>query len=617
VAGFCFGNIMLLSFPEYLGLGGAEGALRNTFHTLSVLLSLPVMFYAARPFYKSAWQGIRRNYLNIDAPIVLAILITFVRSLADIASGHGGGYLDSLSGIVFFMLVGRVLQDRTYRRLSFDRDYSSYFPLAVSVLKDKEVVPTPLPQLKAGDTVLIHHQELIPADGILVRGKAMIDYSFVTGESVPVPKNPGEILYAGGRQTEANIEVLLIKEVAQSYLTSLWSRSNDKNKENTPDHYVHMLSRYFTYIVLGLALAAGIYWGYQDPSRIGPAVTGVLIIACPCALLLSSNFTHSNILRILAKNRFYLRDAMAIEAMSRIDHIVVDKTGTLTIPGDCEVSYQGRLLNSFQKRCVAAAAGQSVHPLSRALASHLGSPGNMTMASFREWPGMGIEAQFGAHLLRLGSQAFIKGAGAGLSTSGEVMVEWDAEPIGRYNLLSRYREHTTDLSTRLHARYTLSLLSGDNDSDKNRLREMMGGEITMRFSQQPADKLAYIKDLQHLGQRVMMIGDGLNDGPALRQSHAGIAIAEDCNNFTPASDGILEASGLYRLPDLLRLCRMSRRIVMGCFLFSIIYNLIGLFFAVRGELAPLTAAILMPSSTISILLISTGFSNLIARYLKL
>ena len=222
--------------------------------------------------------------------------------------GTGGGYFDSLAGIVFFMLAGRILQDKTYRQLSFERDYTSYFPVAVSVLKDHQSIPARLPDIKPGDTMLIHNEELIPADGILTKGKAFIDYSFVTGESIPVTREVGELVYAGGKQTGGNIEILVVKEVAQSYLTKLWNR--DEMKED-PDRksrsFVHLLSRYFTYIVLFIATATAVYWQMHDPARLWPAVTAVFIIACPCALLLSNTFTNGNILRILGRNRFYLR----------------------------------------------------------------------------------------------------------------------------------------------------------------------------------------------------------------------------------------------------------------------------------------------------------------------
>lgn len=230
IAGFCFGNIMLMSFPEYLGIDASEVGLRGMFRWANFALAIPVLLYSSLPFYESSWKSLKHKFLNIDAPIALAIIVTFIRSAWEVISGNGGGYFDSMTGIVFFMLAGRIVQDNTYRQLSFERDYTSYFPIAVSVLKENTEVPTTLPDLKPGDTLLIHNEELIPADGILSKGKAFIDYSFVTGESLPVLKEVGELVYAGGKQTEGNIEILVVKEVAQSYLTKLWNRDEFKNR---------------------------------------------------------------------------------------------------------------------------------------------------------------------------------------------------------------------------------------------------------------------------------------------------------------------------------------------------------------------------------------------------
>ena len=349
VAGFAFGNIMLMSFPEYLGIDASETGLREIFRWMNFGLAIPVLLYSALPFYQSSWKSLKHKFLNIDAPIALAIIITFVRSAYEVLSGTGGGYFDSMTGIVFFMLAGRIAQDKTYRQLSFERDYTSYFPIAISVLKDNKEVPTTLPDIKPGDTLLIHNEELIPADGILTKGKAFIDYSFVTGESLPVLKEVGELVYAGGKQTEGNIEILVVKEVAQSYLTKLWNRDEFRQEETKSVSFVHLLSRYFTYIVFTIAISTAVYWQINDPSRIWPAVTAIFIIACPCALLLSNTFTNGNILRILGKNRFYLRNAQTIEDIADIDHVVFDKTGTLTTTQQQDISFEGEPLTSKQQ----------------------------------------------------------------------------------------------------------------------------------------------------------------------------------------------------------------------------------------------------------------------------
>lgn len=615
VAGFCFGNIMLMSFPEYLGIDASEAGLRGIFRWANFGLAIPVLLYASFPFYESSWKSLRQHFLNIDTPIALAIIITFIRSAWEVISGTGGGYFDSMSGIVFFMLAGRILQEKTYQRLSFERDYTSYFPVAVSVLKQHREIPTTLPGIRPGDTLLIHHEELVPTDGILTKGVAFIDYSFVTGESMPVMKEMGELVYAGGKQTGGNIEILVLKDVAQSYLTSLWSK-DQPGKENKPPSFVHLLSRYFTFIVFTVAAVTAVYWQINDPSRIWPAVTAIFIIACPCALLLSNSFTNGNMLRILGRNHFYLRNAQTIENIARITHIVFDKTGTLTSTLQQEIVYEGTPLTLLQKQQVAALAACSGHPLSRALAKQFPIKKNWKVLGYKEIPGEGIEGFVEDDLLKIGN-AFFVGGKADISPGTAVYISFENKLHGWFRFNNVYRNGTAGLLVELNKNYRISVLTGDNESEKQNLLELLGPESTLLFHQTPEDKLAYVKELQQQGEKVMMIGDGLNDAGALRQSDAGIALTEQNNNFTPASDGILEAGQLSMLPRFIRLCRANRNIVMTSFILSIAYNIVGIYYAVQGHLSPMIAAILMPSSSLCIVLVTFGSSNWLAKRMKL
>ncbi len=617
VAGFCFANIMLLSFPEYLGLEAADMQLQGIFRWLNVLLALPVFFYSAQPFYESGWKGLRHKFLNIDAPIALAIIVTFSRSMYEVISGTGPGYFDSMAGIVFFMLTGRILQDKTYQQLSFERDFTSYFPIAATLVKDCREIPISLPEIKAGDTLLIHSHELIPADGICTRGKACIDYSFVTGESLPVNKEMGEMVYAGGKQTGSAIEILVIKEVAQSYLTRLWSADAfKKNTESKSVSFVHLLSRYFTYILFSIAAIAAAYWIFTDSTKVWNVITAVLIVACPCALLLSNTFTNGNILRILGRNKLYLRSAQTIEDMAGVTHIVFDKTGTLTTTDKQEIIYEGLTLNPHQKQAIASLAAQSNHPLSKALVAYFGNIKRLAIEEFREIPGKGIEGMVGDDWFALGSQRFISGNMTTANEGPRVFIAIDDKVYGHFTLQNHYRESVGPLVRALSAHFKLSVLSGDYATEHYTLQKLMGKKTTLLFNQQPADKLEYIKNLQQKGERVMMIGDGLNDAGALMQSNVGIALADDCNNFTPASDAIMDARQLAGLYRFIRLCQTNKKIVIASFILSIAYNIVGLSFAVQGLLSPLIAAILMPASSLSILLLTFGSSNIAARLFR-
>ena len=621
VAGFCFANIMLFSFPEYLGIDSQEMFLQGTFRYMNIILSLPVFFYSSSEFYISAWKSLKHGFLNIDAPIVLAVVVAFTRSLYEVFSGTGAGYFDSMAGIVFFMLIGRVLQDKTYQQLNFERDYTAYFPIAVTRIKNDQAESVALPDIILDDTLLIHHQELIPADGILTRGKALIDYSFVTGESVPVEKEMGEIVYAGGKQIGSNIELMVIKEVSQSYLTKLWNRSElQKDRNDDERSFVHLLSRYFTWILFTIAASAAAYWWFHDPSRIGQVVTAVLIVACPCSLLLSNTFTNGNILRRLGRNQFYLRNAQTIEDIAGINYIVFDKTGTLTTGRYQDINYEGEDLSDSIKRKIAVLASHSTHPMSKAIAGWTKQSDlkNISVRDFKEIPGKGIEGTVESDHLKLGSSFFVQKTEQGSAIDSAVFVALNGQVVGRFGFRNQYRDQVPTLMKKLRKLgYPISILSGDNAGEKEYLEQLLGKDTPILFHQRPEDKLEAIKKIQASGKKVMMVGDGLNDAGALKQADVGIAITENTATFTPASDVILEASMLPRFHQFLFMCKANKVLVWTAFIVSILYNIVGESFAVSGNLSPMVAAILMPASSLTILLISFGASNFLSWKMNL
>ncbi len=622
ISGFCFANIMMLSFPEYFKFSGVlEAEIGLAFKFFIVALSLPVIFYTSNEFFVSAWKGLRSKFLNIDLPIALAIAITFLRSLYEIFSGTGTGYLDSMSGIVFFMLVGRMAQDKTYKSISFDRDFKSFFPIAIHTLRHQKFVPVVVNEIKETEVIKIHNNELIPVDAILSKGVAAVDYSFVSGESLPQNIEIGEIVYAGGRQMGGVIELIVVKEVAQSYLTNLWNKDVFKTEKETKS-FIHQLSKYFTAIVLLIGTIAAIFWyANGEIKMMWNALTTILIVACPCALLLSSTFTNGNILRILSKNNLYLRHPDVIENLAAINHIVFDKTGTLTENKSAKVVYEGDVLTEENKDALAALLAQSVHPLSKIVLTFLKTESTISISSFKNHIGKGIEAWVMDKHIKVGSFSFVHADAISLSSNAEeatVFFKIDAEVQGVFRIKDTYRNGFERLILQLLRHFKLSVLSGDNTAEKPYLQSVLGAKAEMHFHQNPEDKLIFIKSLQQKNtEKVLMLGDGLNDAGALKQSNVGIALSDDSNNFTPACDGILDAKQFGKLASFLAFAKSGKRIVMISFVLSILYNIVGLYFAVQGILSPLIAAILMPCSSLSIILITYGMSEWKARQLRL
>ena len=618
ISGFCFGNIMLLSFPEYFSIQSSnETSLYKLFSYINLVLALPVFFYSASDIFISAFKGIREKFLNIDAPIALAILITFTRSLYEIITQTGAGYLDSMSGIVFFMLLGRFFQNKTYDALSFDRDFTSYFPLGIAVIDEKgQEIQIPVSKLKVGDRIKIFNDEIIPADAILFKGKAKIDYSFVTGESAPVERSMGEIIYAGGKQTGESLELEVIKEVSQSYLTQLWNNDSFKSREDeTKTTFVHGLSKHFTIVLFSVALLTVVYWFKNDTSKILDAVTSVLIVACPCALLLSATFTNGSMLNYLAKKGLYIKSANALEKISEINTIVFDKTGTITQQHQSNVEFIGNELNIEQKEILGVLFRQSSHPLSRLIAVDLPKSMKYTINDFHESKGNGLSAVINGTVVRAGTAEYLNINNSNIATheGSTVFVKLNNEYCGYFKIKSKYRNGLKGVIRDLKINHTVLLLSGDNDSEKEKMTHFFGTITKLLFNQKPQDKLNFIKQLQDEGRTVMMVGDGLNDAGALKQSDVGIAVADNTNNFSPACDAILDGHSFHLLDDLIAFAKKQKLVIIGSFIISILYNFIGLYFAVQGNLKPVIAAILMPVSSVSIVLFTVGMCYLLYK----
>lgn len=624
VAGFAFGNVMFLSFPEYFhlfnGSGRADFWLETyspVFRLLTFIFSLPVLLYAGKDYLLAAYKAIRSGIINIDFPIALGILALFVRSTLEILLDWGPGYFDSFTGLVFFLLLGKFFQQKTYAFLSFERDYKSYFPIAITrISRDAWEESIPVYEIKRGDHLLIRHGEIIPADGILLSERASIDYSFVTGESAPVVRKEGDAIFAGGRQLNGSQEMRVQKPVSQSYLTQLWSHKVfQKNNPDTFRRVTDRIGKRFSQAVLTIATLSALFWLFTDPAKAANVFTAVLIIACPCAIALAAPFTLGNLLRIFGKRKLYLKSTDTIEQMAQVNSVVFDKTGTITASGKAGVFYEGMELTGAEESLLKNTLRASNHPLSRRLYEMLKEYDIVTLDEYEEETGKGIRGRKDQHKLSLGSSEYVGGPGSGNPRQTEVHVSSDDAYKGRFVFNNRYREGLQEVFAALSGGMDLAILTGDNAGEKAHLKSILPENSTLGFNQKPEDKLRFIENLQAGGKHVMMVGDGLNDAGALAQSDVGFAISENVNIFSPACDGILDASKFKFLPDYIRASKNAMRIIQMSFVLSLLYNVIGLFFAVTGQLQPIIAAILMPLSSISIVALTTIATNVMTRKL--
>lgn len=619
VAFFCYGNIMLLSFPEYFGYLGMNDAWLDQytpfFRWLIFALAIPSFFYSGSVYHKAAFHSLKMKSFDINVPMSLGLIVMFIRSAIDIIFDYGPGFFDSLSSLIFLMLVGKLFQQKTYDFLSFERDFKSYFPIAVTKINpDKSESSVSVYDIQKGDRLLIRNQELLPVDGILISERASVDYSFVTGEADAITKQSGDKIFAGGKQVGNRIEMEVLNSVSQSYLTQLWDNEvfHKKNQQSYTT-LITKVSQYFTPILLVIALAGFIYWIFKDTNTAFNVFTAVLIIACPCALALTTPFTLGNVIRIFGKKKFYLKNTTVIEQMSKIDAIVFDKTGTITSNNQqAKITFEGTELDREEEQLIRSLVHASNHPLSRKLHDFLPHSESIEIIDFKEIPGKGVEGILSGKRIKVGSALYV-GASEEQTQKTSVHISIDEQYIGKFVFATAYRKGLKELFEKLHPHYKLKILSGDNQGEKETLQGLLPEGIEMVFDQKPEQKLRFIENLQQQGHNVMMIGDGLNDAGALAQSNVGISISEDVNIFSPACDGILDASQFEQIDRFMKMSKKSITVIKTSFGLSLIYNVIGISIALMGLLSPLAAAILMPISTVTIIGFVTIASNLWAR----
>ncbi len=607
VAGFVFGNVMLYSLPEYLNHKPLGESLGTFLYFMSYALLVPLVFYSGNDYLLSAWQSLKRGIININLPIAIGIITLFLVTTYDVLTMRGPGYSDSLAGFLFFLLLGRWYQSKSYQALAFDRDYKSYFPVAVSKMVDDKEYSTLLGEIAVGDELLIRNKELIPADSILVSGIALIDYSFVTGESTTIRKSIGEFIYAGGRQTGGAITVKVEKTVKQSHLTQLWNQEEEKNHvAKSIVNLTDRLSITFTLAILGIALVGFGWWAVHGNLHTALTVfTSVLIVACPCALSMSLPFTLGTAMRIFGKNGIYLKNTTVIEKLVKIDTIVFDKTGTITKPDADKIQFAGDPLTELEIRAVYSLTRQSTHPLSNAIARNYQNMETVDTEAFVEIAGRGIFGKVGNIPFKMGSMEYVTGSTIQTTDqASHVYLSVDGHVKGYFTIENQYREGFYTLMGELKGHFDIYLLSGDNDSERENLKKYFE-PAKMFFNQQAQVKMDFIRDLQQKGKNVLMTGDGLNDAGAFMQSEVALSIADDIYHFSPAGDAIVEAAKLGQLYRFILFARQSLSIVHISFAISFMYNLIGLSYALSGELSPVVAAILMPVSSVSVVAFAT------------
>ncbi|RMF38191.1 MAG: cadmium-translocating P-type ATPase [Alphaproteobacteria bacterium] len=600
VAGFAAMNVMLLSVSVWSGAGEAT---RDLFHWISGLIALPAMVYAGLPFFRSAYGALTAGRLNMDVPITLAIALSAFSSLLSTAQHQQHAYFDAGIVLIFFLLIGRYLDHRTRARArSAAAELDSLTARsALQILPDGRRVPIATASLEPGMLVEIAAGERVPADGVVERGSSDLDRSLVTGESRPEPVEPGAQLHAGMLNLTGALQMrvsaagrhTLLAEIARLVDAAERGRGRyDRLADRAARIYapaVHVLA------ALGFA---GWFLATGDWQVALSVATAVLIITCPCALALAVPTVHAAATGRLFRTGIFLKDGAELERLAEVDLIAFDKTGTLT-EGTPQLATAPRADDPAWP-LAAALAGASRHPLSRAIAARAEALGirPAPLDDLREVPGFGVEARMGAHRLRLGRPGW---AGETDDPADVVLDTGDGRTCA-FRFSEQLRADAAETCAALRGMgLDLALLSGDGADAVARIAQATG-IANCDHGLHPGDKLAILQRWRDDGRRVLMVGDGLNDGPALAAAHASMSPASAADVSRAAAGLVYSGERLGAVLRALRVARSARARALESFGLALIYNLVAIPVAFTGAVTPLIAALAMSGSSIVVVL---------------
>jgi len=577
---FAAANLMMVHAALYLGwLEGMDPAWSRLLQWTSLALATPVALWCASPFHQRALAGLRARVLHMDLPISLAVSITWLHGIAATLAGREG-FLDSLGMLVVLLLAGRWLQERTRRQRGAAAEaLAARLPRRARRLGPQGLEEVDATSLEPGDRLEVASGEVVAADGRILAGRGLVQRALLTGEATPVASAPGDRVQAGTVLVEGHLQVLVDRSGSSTLLGRMEQTLAGLGVRGEAPSPAERLAPAFTAATLGLATAGGLAWWSRGGVEAGLEVAvAVLVVACPCALALSGPLSALAGIAASSRQGLLVRSADALRRLANVDTVALDKTGTLTTGRLRVLSADDEVL-----RIAAGLERASIHPIARAIldeARERGLPLPQATGVVEE-PGRGISG-------RIDGQHRVLRAG----TPGEVQVEG----LGTVNLGDRLRPETPGVVAALRdLGLEPTLLSGDQDAVAEGIAEAAGIDRVLAGAD-PEEKLAWLRDRQDLGQRVLFVGDGLNDGPALAAATVGIAMAEGAPSSVLAADAVAVRDGLRPVLGGLRASRSAeaarRRALVG----ALVYNSAGVVAALAGVVNPLVAALLMPLS---------------------
>ncbi|NRB66610.1 MAG: cadmium-translocating P-type ATPase [Vibrio sp.] len=596
IAGLATMQVMMLAVALYLEVfGDLEPEFKSYFRWVSLIFATPVMLYSALPFYLNAWRSIRSRTLGMDVPVSLAMIFAYFASLVATVTEQGEVFFESISMFAFFLLVGRFLEMRARRKAAAASGNLLKLIPAIATKLDGDQVP--VKTLKLGDQIRVLPGEHVPADGKIIKGRVHIDESMLTGESVPVVKNVDDYVYAGTLNGEESFELEVTSTKADSMISNI-VRLQDEAQLSKPKiaQIADIVARYFVAIILVIAAGTWFFWHQTRPDDAFWIMLSVLVATCPCALSLATPTALTCATSRMGNLGILLRKGHVFETLCKINHLIVDKTGTLT-HGDIVISKVNTFSNTSKEEALAIAASlesHANHPIARAFKSHHSL--EVQVNDVENIIGSGIHGIYQGQNVKIGSASFIFGELVEAEPNS-VYLSLNGQHVATFTYQDPIRaESKTFIERFKKAGIKVTLLTGDSQSNANVVAKEIGIE-TVVAGAKPQDKLEYLQNVDD-SDVTMMIGDGINDAPTLAGAHLSVAMGGGADVAKASADMVLLGDQLDRILEARKLALQTRKIIRENLAWSLGYNILILPLAVAGFVAPYFAVVGMSASSI-------------------
>ncbi|WP_329351700.1 heavy metal translocating P-type ATPase [Vibrio natriegens] len=595
IAGLATMQVMMLAVALYLEVfGDLEPEFKNYFRWVSLIFATPVLLYSALPFYLNAWRSIKGRTLGMDVPVSIALIFAYVASLVATFTEQGEVFFESISMFTFFLLVGRFLEMRARRKAAAaSGNLLKLIPAIANTLDGEQI---PVKTLKIGDRIRVLPGEHIPADGKVISGRIHIDESMLTGESVHVVKKEGDAVFAGTLNGDESFELEVTSSKADSVISNI-VRLQDEAQHSKPKiaEIADVVARYFVGAILIISAGTWLYWHQTKPDDAFWIMLSVLVATCPCALSLATPTALTCATSRMGNFGILLRKGHVFETLCKVNHLVVDKTGTLT-KGDIEISRTsvfGEISESESLALAAALEAHANHPIARSFAQYANE--DVVVSEVKNVIGSGIEGLWNGKDVKIGSAAFV--VNEGCDESNAVYLSVNGEHAATFYYRDPIRKESQAFIQRFaEAGIKTTLLTGDSIQNAQPVADEIGIDHVIA-SAKPEDKLAYLKSLDS-DDITMMVGDGINDAPTLAGAHLSVAMGGGTDVAKASADMTLLGDNLEKLLEARLLALRTRKIIRENLAWSLGYNLLILPLAVAGLVAPYVAVVGMSASSI-------------------